>query len=241
MPSRSRLSISVIASATLLAAIPAAAAVRNEHKFKLTLTQETVKTSTGLTLTTDRNYTAPAAGTKPLLVTKVVFALPPGSKINTAAARRCSISVLRTQGAAGCRSGTAIGSGDAVAITGTALDPVKEKVEVFVTKNDGMAALLTGLQTVVIPLKVKANKLSATLPRLCLPPGTPANNCAAGEIVLKTLKITLKAKTTGSGATTKRLITTPATCVGGKWKSRATYTFANGDRDVQSSTTTCRR
>jgi hypothetical protein len=241
MPSRSRLSLSVIASATLLAAIPATAAMRSEHTFKLTLKEQTVKTSTGLTLTTDRDYTAPAAGTKPLLVTKVTFALPAGSKINTAAATRCSISVLRTQGAAGCRSGTSVGGGDAVAITGTALDPVKEKVDVFVTKTNGMAAILTGLQTVVIPLAVQGNKLAAALPRLCLPPGTPANNCAAGEIVLKTLKITLKAKTTGSGAKAKRLVTTPPSCVGGKWKSRATYRFANGDTDVQSSTTTCRR
>jgi hypothetical protein len=237
---RTRLSIAAAVSAALVAAIPAAGAVRKEHTFKLTLSAKTTKTSTGATFSTDRNYTAPPAGTKPLLVTKVVFALPAGTKVNTAAATRCSLSTLQSQGAAGCRAGTAIGSGSAVAITGTALDPVSEHIDVFATSG-GMAAILTGLQTIVLPLKVSANKLTATLPRLCLPPGTLADNCSKGESVLKTLDIKIKAKTKGSGAKAKRLLTTPASCSGGKWTSRATYTFSNGDRDVQTSTSTCRR
>lgn len=237
---RTRLSVAAAVAAALLAALPAAAAVRKGHTFKLTLSAKTTKTSTGATFSTDRAYTAPAAGTKPLLVTKVVFALPAGTKVNTAAATRCSLATLQSQGAAGCRAGTAIGSGSAVAITGTALDPVRERIDVFATTS-GMAAILTGLQTIVLPLKVSANKLTANLPRLCLPPGTLADDCSKGESVLKTLNIKIKAKTTGSGAKAKRLLTTPAHCSGGTWTSRATYTFANGDRDVQTSTSLCRR
>ena len=237
---RTRLLAAAGVAAALTAALPAAAAVRDEHKFKLTLTQKKTKVSTGVTFTSDRtNYTAPPAGTAPLTVKKTVFSLPVGTKINTAAATRCSIAILETQGAAGCKAGTAIGSGEAVAITGlAALDPLTEQIQLFATRT-GMAAFLSGLKTVVIPLTVKANKITAVVPRLCL--GTGANPCASGEAVPKTLKITIKPKTKGTGATAKRLVTTPASCVGGKWTSRATYTFANGDTDTQKSTATCRR
>lgn len=239
MSSRSRLTMAAVATASLLAALPAAAAVRDEHKFKLTLSAKTVKRSTGVTVSTDRtNYTAPAAGTRPLRVTKVVFSLPSGTKINTAAATACRLSVLQTQGTAGCKAGTSIGGGSAVAITGTALDPVAEQVSVYVTKRDRLAAVLTGLQTVVIPLRVNANRLTAALPRICLPPGTVANDCATGEVVLKTLNIKLKARTKGS----RQLVRTPSSCpTSRKWTSRATYTFSNGDTDVQKSTSSCRR
>jgi len=223
MSSRSRLSLAAVATASLLAAIPASAAVRNEHKFRLTLSAKTVKSSSGVTVSTARaNYTAPPAGTK----------------INTAAATVCKLSVLRSQGAAGCKTGTSVGSGSAVAITGTALDPVSEQAAVYVTGSNRMAAILTGLQTVVIPLTVKANKLTAVLPRLCLPPGTPANGCPTGASVVKKLSIRLKAKTKGS----RQLVRTPSSCpTSRRWTSRATYTFSNGDTDGQTSTSSCRR
>jgi hypothetical protein len=235
---RRSLSITAAVSAAVLLAVPAVAAVRNEHTFKLTLAAKTTKTSSAVSFSTDRNYTAPAAGTKPVLVTKVVFALPKGTKINVAVATPCSVATLQTQGSAGCKAKTAIGGGTAVAITGTALDPVKEQVAVYATKT-GMAAYLTGLQTVVIPLTVKGSRLTAVLPRICLPPGTLAKDCPTGEIVLKTLDIKLKAKTKGSGASAKRLVTTPPACASGTWKSSATYTFSNGDTDVQTSTSKC--
>ena len=237
---RTRLLTAIGVAAVLTAALPAAAAVRNDHKFKLTLTATKPKQSTGVTFSSDRaNYVAPPAGTAPLTVTRTVFSLPLGTRINTAAATRCSISILETQGAAGCRAGSAIGSGEAVAITGVpGLDPLTEQIQIFATRT-GLAAFLTGLKTVVIPLTVRANKITAVVPRLCL--GTGANPCATGEAVLKSLKITIRAKTTRRGGIVRRLVTTPATCVGGKWTSRATYTYANGDTDTQKSTDTCRR
>jgi len=111
---------------------------------------------------------------------------------------------------------------------------------VFAT-DKGMAVVLKGLSSSVLPLTLSKHRITAVLPRICLPPGTPANGCASGEVVLKALDVTLKAKTRGSGSKVKRLITTPATCRTGKWKSRATYTFANGDTETATSTSTCRR
>jgi len=224
----------------LLAVIPAGAAVRNEHTLTLKPSAKKTKTSTGATIRFDRNFTPPPAGTKPLLVTKIVFALPEGTKFNTAAATRCSLAALQAQGAAACPADTAIGAGTAVGATGTILGNVTQQVAVFAT-DKGMAVVLKGLSSAVLPLTLSKHRITAVLPRICLPPGTPANGCASGEVVLKALDVTLKAKTRGSGSKVKRLITTPATCRTGKWKSRATYTFANGDTEAVTSTATCRR
>ena len=222
-------------TATLLAVNPVAAALRSEHTLSLKLSAKAPKKSTGATITTSRTITPPA-----LRVTRIVFALPAGTKLNTAAATRCSVAILQAQGAAGCKAGSAIGAGTAAAITGTPLDPIRQQVAVYATAT-GLAAILTGLQTAVLPLSVKDNKISAVLPRICRPPGNLANDCASGDILLKELDIRLVAKTKGSGSKAKRLITTPAKCAGGRWRSSATYTFSNGDTEVQRSTTNCRR
>lgn len=241
MPSRRRLFVASTAAVSLLAVLPAAAAIRSEQTFKLTLTSERPRTSTGVVFSTDRAAYMPPATGKPLTVSRVVFSLPPGTRINTAAARRCSVAVLERQGAAGCRAGSQIGSGTAVAITGTPLDPVNETVQLFATRA-GMAAFLSGLQTAVIPMTVRANRITAQLPRFCLPPGTPADDCSAGEAVLKSLSVTIRARTRGTGRRARRLVTTPRTCPASRtWTSRATYTYANGDTERETSTTPCRR
>jgi hypothetical protein len=237
---RSSRHVCAAAALTLVAAIPAAAAVRHEHTLTLKLSAKTTKKSTGATIRTERTPAPPPAGSRPLLVTKIVFALPEGTKFNTAAATRCSLAALQAQGAAACPADTAIGGGTAVAITGTILGNITQQVAVFAT-DTGMAALLTGVQSAVLPLTLSKHRITAVLPRVCVPPGSAANDCANGDIVLKSLDITLKAKTKGSGAKAKRLITTPKTCKTGTWKSRATYTFANGDTETVTSTSKCRR
>ena len=231
---RHHLTLAAAVSLALLAAIPATAAVRSEHTLTLKLSAKTPKKSTGATITTSRTITPPA-----LRVTKIVFALPAGTKFNTAAATRCSVEVLRDRGAAGCRANSAIGGGTAAALTGTPLDPIRQQVAVYATTT-GLAAILTGLQTAVLPLKLKDNKITVVLPRICRPPGA-LPDCATGDILLKELDIKLDAKTKGTGSKRKRLITSPATCVGGKWRSSATYTFSNGDTEVRRSNTNCRR
>ena len=232
---RHPLSIAAAVSLALLAAIPAAAALRSEHTLTHKLPAKTPMKSTGATIRTSRTIMPPA-----LRVTRIVFALPAGTRFNTAAATRCSVATLQAQGAAGCPAGSAIGDGTAAAITGTPLDPIRQNVAVYATAT-GLAAILTGLGTAVLPLKLKDNKITADLPRLCRPPGTLADGCASGDILLQALDITLDAKSKGSGSKLKRLITTPARCVGGRWRSSATYTFANGDTELRRSNTSCRR
>ena len=238
---RRRLAVAAAVAAALGLAVPVSAAVVNEQTFKLTLSSSKPKSSSGVTFSTDRkNYKVPAPPAAPVTVQRTVFMLPAGSKINVAAASACSISVLSKQGAAGC-AGKSIGSGSAVIVTNVPVLPsISEAVEMFATKT-GMAAVLTGLQTLVLPVKVSGRKLTVDVPRLCLPGGTPANNCAKGEAVLKSLKVKIKAKTKGSGSTAKRLITTPASCAGGTWVSRAGYAYSNGDIETETSDSTCKK
>jgi hypothetical protein len=236
---RRRLVVAAVVAAGLGVAAPAGAAVVSEQSFKLRLSSKKEKASSGITFSTDRKgYTVPAPPARPVTVQRTVFMLPAGSKIDLKAASACSISVLQKQGAAGC-SGKSIGSGKAVVVTNVAALPsIPEDVEMFATKT-GMAAVLTGLQTLVLPVAVAGRKLTVDVPRLCLPGGTPANSCAKGEAVLKSLNVKIKAQTKGSGSKTRRLITTPANCVGGKWVSRAGYAYSDGDVETQASTSTC--
>lgn len=240
VPVRACLLLIAAIAATLLAVNPVAAALRSEHTLKLKLSAKTTKKSTGATISTTRTLSPADAAAKAVRVTKIVFALPAGTKFNTAAATRCSVAALQARGAAGCKAGSAIGGGTAEAITGTPFDPIRQQVAVYATKS-GLAAILTGVQTAVLPLKLKGNKITAVLPRICRPPGTLANDCASGDILLKALDVTLKAKTRGKGSKLKRLITAPASCAGGRWKSSATYTFSNGDTEVRRASATCRR
>ena len=222
-PMRHHLSIAAAVSLALLAAIPAAAAVRSEHTLTLKLSAKTPKKSTGVD---DHDPPAPLVRPPP--------ARPPrcsSRRSSSRAARRERSSTPPPRGAAAsrrcrprappaARPAARIGGGTAAALTGTPFDPVRQQVAVYATTT-GLAAILTGLQTAALPLKVKDNKITAVLPRICRPPGTAANGCATGDIVLKELDIKLDAKTKGSGSKAKRLITTPATCVGGKWSRRA--------------------
>jgi hypothetical protein len=238
---RRRLVLAAAVVAGLGVAVPVSAAVVNEQTFKLTPSSKKPKASSGITFSTDRkNYTVPAPPAKPVTVQRTVFMLPAGSKIDVTAASACSLSVLAKQGAAGC-PGKSIGSGKAIIVTNVPVLPsIEEDVAMFATKT-GMAAQLTGLQTLTLPVKVAGRKITVDVPRLCLPGGTPANNCATGEAVLKSLNVKIKAKTKGSGSKSKRLITTPANCVGGKWTSRAGYAYSNGDVETQTSTSTCQK
>jgi hypothetical protein len=236
---RRRLAAAAAVAAGLGLAVPVSAAVVTQQTFKLTLSSSTPKSSSGVTFSTDRKgYTVPAPPAAPVTVKRTVFQLPAGSKIDVTAAAACSLSVLAKQGAAGC-TGKSIGGGKAVIVTNVPVLPtITEDVDMFATKT-GMAAVLTGLQTLVLPVRIAGRKLTVDVPRLCLPGGTPADSCAKGEAVLKSLKVKIKAKSKGSGSKTKRLVTTPANCVGGKWVSRAGYAYSNGDVETQSSTTTC--
>lgn len=219
-------------------AVPVIAATRHEHKFSMKFSSKTSKSSTGLSFSTNRvGYKVPPPNTKADPVTKLVFTLQRGAKINTSAVPACSKSKLESQGPSACPSGSKIGSGSATVITGLpALDPVREKVTLF-AKKGGILSYLQGAQNLVIELKVSGNKLTTNVPRVCLPPGTVAQGCPNGEAVLTIFKSNIKAKKTSKGS----LITTPSKCPSShKWTNKVGYTFRNGDTETEQSTSLCR-
>lgn len=217
----------------------AAAAARDEHRFKMTFTSKDAKSSTGLRFETNRfAYQPPPAG-QPVTnrVTKTAFILERGTKIDTGAVPRCKRSALELNPAA-CPAGSKVGGGSATILTGLpSFDPVRETVQVFATKG-GFLAHLSGLQTVIVELQVVGRKIVAELPRACLPPGTPADNCSTGEAVLTKLVAKVRPRTTRAG----RLMTTPRTCPSsGTWTNRVNYTYSNGDTESKTSKSRCRR
>ena len=220
-------------------AVPVIAATRHEHKFAMKFSSKTPKKSTGLTFSTNRfGYQVPAPNTPADPVTKLAFTLQKGTKIKPTVVPACSKSKLESLGPTGCPAGSKIGSGSAQAITGIpALDPVREKATLFATRG-GILAYLSGAQTIVLQLKARGNKLSTTVPSVCLPPGTPAQGCPNGEAVLTVFKSNIRAKHTSKG----NLVTTPSKCPSSrKWTNKVKYTFRNGDTETEQSSSLCRR
>ena len=219
-------------------AVPAGAATRNEHKFKMSLTKHVPAVSSGVTFSTDRpGYKAPETGQPADRVTKTVFKMPAGTVTDYRAAALCTKAALEA-GGSGCSQASVVGSGSAVAITGIpALDPLKFTVTVYNAKNK-LLSYLQGLQNTVIELSMKGSTITANVPRTCLPPGTLADGCSNGEVVLKTLDVKLNPRSKSGHA----LITTPRKCpASGKWVSSATYTFLNGDTEKKTSFTACKK
>jgi hypothetical protein len=218
-------------------AVPVLAAKVHEHKFSMKFSSKKPKSSTGISFSTNRSYQPPPPGSPANPVTKLVFTLQKGTKINASVVPACSKSKLDAQGPTGCPSGSKVGAGSATVITGlSAFDPVREKVTLFARKG-GLLAYLAGAQNLTIDLKVSGNKLTVNVPRVCLPPGTPAQGCPNGEAVLTIFKTTIIAKKTSK----RTFTTTPKSCPSShKWTNTAGYTFRNGDTETETSTSLCK-
>ena len=231
----------ILISALLAVAVASIAigATRDEHKFKMSFTATEVSKSTGLNFTTDRYaYKAPPPGQPvPIRVTKTVFTLHKGSKLNTGVVPACTKANLDDKGPAACPK-SKIGGGAATVITGvSSLDPVKENVALF-AKKDGILAYLTGLQKQVIELGVDGRTITAKVPRICLGGGTPEQNCPNGEAVLQRLSATVNKTKTDKGV----LVKTPSSCPSdGKWKNKVKYSYSNGDTEQKTATSKCSR
>lgn len=220
----------LLVAVLLLAAVPAAAAVRHEHKFSLAFSTKAPHSAAGVTFLTDRfDYKAPAPGQAADRVATTTFVMQPGTRTNPNAFPACSKKALEERGPMACPKGSKAGTGKAVVITGLPIDPINMTAQVFTTRN-GLLTYLTGAgQTQVLELSMKGNRIVAQVPRKCLVP----SDCTQGEAVLKRLTVKL---------TPSRLVTTPGTCPSsGKWTNSAIYKFANGDTETQVSKSPCRR
>jgi hypothetical protein len=220
----------LIALAAAIAATPALAATRSEHKFKLAFTKTTTSSPTGTKFVTDRfNYKAPAQGTLADRVETTTFVMAPGTRTNVAAYPACTTAKLKAGGASACPSASLVGSGSATVITGNPIidSSLKQiKAQVF-TKRGGLIAFLPA-QNQVIEMAVAANRVVAKVPRTCLDP----TDCSKGEAVLKVLSVTLKPG---------KLIVTPSKCPASrKWTNKAVYKYANKDTEVETSTSPCK-
>jgi hypothetical protein len=230
----------LIAALTALAVVSVAiAATRDEHKFRMAFTATEVNKSTGLNFTTDRYAYEPPPPGKPVevRVTKTVFTLHRGAKINTNVVPGCTAAKLMNTGPSACPK-SEIGNGGATVITGvSSLDPVREDVTLF-AKKDGILAYLTGLQKQVISLAVDGRTITAKVPRICLGGGTPEEGCPNGEAVLQKLVAKVRAKRTRKG----KLVKTPGTCPSSRrWTNKVKYSYSNGDTEVKKATSKCSR
>jgi hypothetical protein len=222
-----RLSIIILAAA--VAATPAYAAVRHEHKFGLTYTAKTTHAQTGVKFLTNRsNYKAPPQGQAADRVASTTFVLAPGTRINVAAYPKCTAGALEAKGPQACPKGSNVGTGKASVITGLPLDPIVLTAQIF-AKNSGLLTYLTGSgQTQVLEMAIKGNKIVAAVPQKCLIP----KDCLKGEAVLKLLSVTLKPG---------KLVTTPSKCPDThKWINTAIYKYVNGDTEKETSSTPCK-
>jgi hypothetical protein len=222
--------VPIIVLAAVLAATPAFAAVRHEHKFGLSFSAKTPASATGVKFLTNRSsYKAPPQGQPADRVAKTTFILSPGSRTNPGAYPACPKTALEAKGPMACPKGSNVGSGNASVITGLPIDPINLTAQIFATKG-GLLAYLTGSgQTQVLEMSLKGNKIVAAVPQKCLVP----SDCLKGEAVLKLLSVTLKPG---------KLVTTPPKCPATrKWTNTAIYAYANGDTEKETSTTPCKR
>ena len=219
----------LIALALAVASVPAFAATRQEHHFKLAFSAKTTQSQSGVTFLTDRfDYKAPAQGQIADRVATTTFVMATGTRTNANGYPACSKSALTERGPMACPSGSRVGTGKAVVITGLPIDPITMTAQIFTTHN-GLLTYLTGSgQTQVIGLSMKGNRMVAAVPRKCLVP----SDCTQGEAVLKKLTITL---------TRGKLITTPAKCPAShKWTNTVLYKYVNGDTEKETSTSPCK-
>ena len=214
--------------AVVLIAVPAYGAIRHEHHFSLAFSTHTTLAKSGVTFSTDRfNYKAPPPGQAADRVASVAFRMAPGTRTNPNAFPSCSKSALTARGPGACPSGSQVGSGKAVVITGLPIDPVKMTAKVFTTRG-GLLTYLTGSgQTQVIALTMSGNTIVSPVPHVC-----PTGDCSQVEAVLKSLTVTLKPS---------KLVVTPARCPASKkWTNKAIYKYVNGDSETETSTSACK-
>ena len=233
----SRLPLVVVLA--LAVAAPAVAATRSEHHYAMSFSKTKPATSSGISFLTDRfNYVAPPVGQKADRVATIVFKMAPGTKTDTRATALCSKAKLEQVGVAGCPSGSKVGTGSAIAITGLVdLDPVKFDVTVLARRNGLLAFLAGGGVTQIVELAMSGNKITTEVPRICSPGGSLANDCVNGDTVLKQMSVKITPHKRGGHALIQTPKTCPKSCV---WTNTATYTFVNGDTETEQVTSKCR-
>ncbi len=102
--------------------------------------------------------------------------------------------------------------------------------------NKGMLLFLdfpTANTSFLVRPKWRGLRLLMPIPRTCIPPATPANDCQSSfggrqEMVLVELTVKIVAKSSGRGDNRRILLRTPKTCPSGGWTFKAHIKYDDG-------------
>ena len=168
---------------------------------------------------------------KPPALTKAIFELPAGTRIEGGAVPRCQASdeELQSQGRDACPTSSTVGRGSFTAMTGLpGADPVETDTTIY-NGGDQLIELVTfkGTNTTAgfDRLAIKGSSLVAH------PPATPGGP-PDGRTVPRDIRVSIPER----GA----FITSPPSCPGsGLWSSRGVFAFADGGQAIVSATSPC--
>ena len=178
---------------------------------------------------------------KPPPLTAAVFELPRGVRIDGGAVPRCDASdeQFRTEGRDACPPGSVVGSGTLTAMTGFGppADPVETDVTAF-NGGDELIELVTfkGTNTMagIDRLTIRGNTLTAHPPAI---PGGPPD----GRTSVREIRLTIAARSSGSGARRRHFVTSPPGCPAtGLWSSQGRFRFTDGAGATVGATSPCR-
>ena len=228
----------------LALAVSAVAYAETVQNYSQTFTAKKTKTSTGTSFSTDSTDEANPKNQQPNRVTNFDITFPKGTKINYKAIPACKATEDEFASANdpddACPKGSKIGTGTVKARLPFESEDLTGTVDAYNAKN---ALLLfvqvqspLGNQTLLIKGSLKGILLKTTVPRNCIPPGIPSNDCKDAQGTPQDAILTeFKLKTKKAGTKKKPFMQTPATCPSsGDWVFKAKLTY--GDKTTASKT-----
>lgn len=185
------------------------------------------------------------ANGKPPAVAHVVFRLPQGARVDTTVPGQCGASELefQLQGTEACPAASRVGSGALSADTGVAAGPFPRLIQTAVTFFNNRDELILFAQStntpgppirVVSRIEVRDGTFISSVPPL--PGAPPPDPFIALKDVFNELDALEITRDGGSAA----YLTTPETCpASGRWTITAAFTYRDGVKQTEQSTTPC--
>jgi hypothetical protein len=208
------------------------------REFRLRFSKRAPRRPVGMRFHWFLHRTPDSPTTKPSPLRTEVVDLPRGARFDGSTLPACQATNAQLQqtGPSGCPASSEVGSGTAILMSGLPSDPVRANVTVFnwgngtievITQRDTGATLAIDRGTFTGP-----NELTNHPPRG--PGGPPDFQTVLSQIDLTYSKI--------RGRHRSGFITTPPRCPrSGRWKSRISYSTADGHGYRRTSTTPCRQ
>ncbi|MEA2479329.1 MAG: hypothetical protein QOJ07_1251 [Thermoleophilaceae bacterium] len=242
----------------LALAITAIAMAETVQHYSQNFTAKKTNALTGTTFQTDSiDEQNTDRNKQPKRVTNFDITFPKGTKINYKALAVCKATESDFTNAGStpdkaCPTGSKVGTGNVKARIPFQLPGQPEELTGTVDGYNAKGGLLLwvvvqspiGNQTLLIKPKLKGLTLKTAVPRTCVPPGTPENDCQdsngqSQEAILTFFKLNVKSL---KGKKTKKpYMLTPKTCTGSKWTFSAKITYADGTSINPTSDTPCKK